>query len=106
MVNIEDFKKLELRIAKVIEVNDHPNADKLYLLKVSLGDRERQMVAGIKASYTKEELLGKQVVIIDNLESATIRGQISEGMVLAVRYSGGITVLRPDKEVELGNIVS
>jgi methionyl-tRNA synthetase len=106
MASVDDFKKLELRIAKIVEVNDHPNADKLYLLKVSLGDRQKQMVAGIKLSYTKEELLGKQVVIIDNLEPATIRGQISEGMILAVKYSSGIAVLRPDREVELGNIVT
>ncbi len=106
MATIDDFKKLELRIAKIIEVNDHPNADKLYLIKVSLGDREKQLVAGIKLSYTKEELLGKLVVVVDNLEPAVIRGQTSEGMILAVKYSAGIVVLKPDKEVELGNLVS
>ena len=106
MATIDDFKKLELRVAKIIEVNDHPNADKLYLIKVSLGDREKQLVAGIKPSYSKEELLGKQVIIIDNLEPAVIRGESSQGMILAVRFSQGITVLRPDKEVELGSLVS
>lgn len=106
MATIDDFKKLELKVAKIIEVNDHPNADKLYLIKVSLGDKEKQLVAGIKLSYTKEELLGKLVIIVDNLEPAVIRGQTSEGMILAVKYSAGIVVLRPDKEVELGNLVS
>lgn len=106
MATIDDFKKLELRVAKIIEVNDHPNADKLYLIKVSLGDKEKQLVAGIKLSYTKEELLGKLVIVVDNLEPAVIRGQASEGMILAVKYSAGIVVLRPDKEVELGNLVS
>jgi methionyl-tRNA synthetase len=106
MVTIDDFKKLEFRVAKIIEVNDHPNADKLYVIKVSLGDREKQLVAGIKPSYTKEELMGKQVVIADNLEPAVIRGQTSEGMILAVKYTQGIVVLRPDREVELGNLVS
>lgn len=106
MATIDEFKKLELRVAKIVEVNDHPNADKLYLIKVSLGDREKQLVAGIKISYSKEELLGKLVVIVDNLEPAVIRGEISQGMILAVKYSQGIAVLSPDKEVELGNLVS
>lgn len=106
MATIDDFRKLELKVGKIIEVNDHPNADKLYLIKVSLGDKEKQLVAGIKLSYTKEELLGKLVIIVDNLEPAVIRGQTSEGMILAVKYSAGIAVLRPDKEVELGNLVS
>lgn len=106
MATIDEFRQLELRVAKIIEVNDHPNADKLYLIKVSLGDREKQLVAGIKPSYSKEELLGKQVIIVDNLDPAVIRGESSQGMILAVRFSQGITVLRPDKEVELGSLVS
>ena len=106
MATIEDFRKLELRIAKIIEVNDHPNADKLYLVKVSLGDREKQLVAGIKSNYSKEELLGKLVIVVDNLEPAVIRGETSQGMILAVKFSQGIALLAPDKEVELGNLVS
>ncbi|MFA5199596.1 MAG: methionine--tRNA ligase subunit beta, partial [Candidatus Omnitrophota bacterium] len=83
MVSIDDFRKLELRIAEIKEVNDHPNADKLLVLKLDLGDRQKQVVAGIKAHYTKEELLGKQVVLVDNLDPVILRGVESQGMILA-----------------------
>ena len=60
MVPLEDFKKLELRIARIKEAQDHPNADKLYVLTVEIGDKTKQIVAGIKSSYKKEDLPGKQ----------------------------------------------
>ena len=74
MATIDDFRKLELRIAQIKEVNDHPNADKLIILTLDLGDRQKQVVAGIKNYYSKEELIGKQVVLVDNLDSVILRG--------------------------------
>jgi len=106
MVTIEDFKKLEFKIAQIKDVQEHPNADRLYVLKVDLGGEERQLVAGIRPSYTKEELVGKRVVVICNLESATIRGEESQGMVLAASDENGIVYIKPEKDVAIGSKVS
>ena len=105
MASIEDFRKLELRVAQIIEVSDHPNADKLLILKVDLGERQKQVVAGIKAFYTKEELVGKQVVLVDNLDPVILRGVESQGMILAGSDDLLLAVLSPDKQLKLGSIV-
>ncbi len=105
MASIEDFRKLELRIAEIKEVNDHPNADKLLVLIVDLGDRQKQVVAGIKAFYTKEDLIGKQVVLVDNLDPVILRGVESQGMILAGSDETMLAVVSPDKKLKLGSIV-
>ena len=105
MINIQEFQKLELVIAKILEVKEHPNADRLYVIKVNTGSEERQLVAGIKPSYTPDELIGKCVVIVSNLEPAMIRGEESQGMILAASDENGMSVLLPDKEVALGSRV-
>jgi methionine--tRNA ligase beta chain len=105
MISIDEFMKLELIIAQVKEVWEHPNADRLYVMKVDTGSEERQVVAGIRSSYTPEELVGKRVVVAANLESATIRGEESRGMVLAASDETGISVLSPDRDVALGSRV-
>jgi len=93
---------MELVIGRIKEVEDHPNADKLYVLKVSVGDEERTLVAGIKSYYSREDLVGKQIVVVKNLEPAIIRGVKSEGMLLAAQDSQGVSILIPDREVEDG----
>jgi len=90
-------------VAKILEVNDHPNADKLYLIKVDLGEEQRQVVAGIRSAYAKEDLVGKQVVLVSNLQPATIRGEESNGMVLAVSDDQGISLIRTERDVVLGS---
>lgn len=105
MITLPDFKNCEIIIAKVLEVSEHPNADKLYLLKVDTGKETKQLVAGIRATYTKEELIGRQIVLLNNLEPATIRGQESQGMALAASDEKGAILLRPDREVPLGTVV-
>jgi methionyl-tRNA synthetase len=105
MVNIDDFRKLELKVAKIKEVQDHPSADKLYIIIIDLGDKTKQIVAGIKGSYKKEDLLGKQVVVVDNLEPVVLRGAESQAMLLAASDETGITIISPDREVKLGSIV-
>ncbi len=105
MVNIDDFRKLELKVAKIKEVQDHPNTDKLYIIIIDLGDKTKQIVAGIKGSYKKEDLLGKQVVVVDNLEPAVLRGAESQGMILATSDEIGITIISPERKVKLGSIV-
>ncbi len=105
MVTIEDFKKIELKVARIKEVQDHPNADRLYVITIDLGDKTKQIVAGIRNSYTKEELLGRQIVVVDNLEPAILRGVESQGMLLASHDETGITIISPDREMKLGSII-
>jgi methionine--tRNA ligase beta chain len=105
MINIEDFRKIELKVARIKEVADHPDADRLYVITVDFGDRTKQIVAGIKKSYSKEELVGRQVVVVDNLEPVVLRGVESQGMLLAASDENGIAVLSPEKMVALGSIV-
>lgn len=105
MVTLEEFKKLELKVARIKEVNDHPNADRLYIITIDLGDKAKQIVAGIKNSYQKEELLGRQVVVVDNLEPVVLRGVESQAMLLAASDEKGICIISPEREVQLGSIV-
>ena len=113
-VSFEDFKKLDIRVARVIKAEDHPNADKLYLVTVDLGpDAEgktvvKTLVAGIRAHYSKEELIGKFLVVAANLEPAVIRGIASEGMLLAAsdKDKQHLVVLTVDKPVAPGSKVS
>ena len=102
MVSIEDVKALGLRIAEIVGVEDHPNADRLYVLSVRIGDETRRLVAGIKAYYPKDELLGKKIVVITNLRPATIRGIESQGMLLAADAGNEVVLLSPEKDVPSG----
>ncbi|QQG39910.1 MAG: methionine--tRNA ligase [Candidatus Aenigmatarchaeota archaeon] len=79
----DPFAAFDLRVARVLSVSEHPDAEKLYVLQLDLGEEKRQLVAGLRAHYAKEELIGKKVVVIANLEHAKLRGVASEGMLLA-----------------------
>lgn len=105
MATVEDFKKIELKVAEIKEVTEHPNADRLYVIKLDLGDKTKQVVAGIRSSYQKEELIGKQVVVVDNLEPALLRGVESQGMILAASDEEGISIVSPLRKLKLGSIV-
>jgi methionine--tRNA ligase beta chain len=112
MPSIDDFKKFEFKVAQIKEVSDHPNADRLYVLKVVLGVNpegqtiERQLVAGIRGAYPdKEKLIGRRVILVANLDPAVIRGVESQGMVLAASDELGAALLSPDRDVALGSIV-
>ncbi len=105
LVSIEEFGKLDLRVGRILQVEDIPGADKLYKLQVDLGEKRVQLVAGLKRHYTPEELQGKLVVVVANLKPATFRGVRSEGMLLAAS-AGTLSLLTPDKEVEPGAKIS
>ena len=93
-ITYEDFEKVELRVAKVLSCTRHPNADKLFVLKIDLGMGEkRTIVSGLAQSYTPGQVVGKHVVVITNLEPAVIRGVESQGMLLAGRDSIQIGVV-------------
>ncbi|MGD2279512.1 MAG: hypothetical protein PVH45_05415 [Candidatus Omnitrophota bacterium] len=102
MVSFDDFKNVDLRIAEIVDVSDHPNADKLYVLKILVGSEEKQIVAGIRSSYGKEQLKGKKIVVVNNLEPVTIRGEESNGMLLAASDSGTPVILVPERDVPPG----
>jgi methionyl-tRNA synthetase len=106
MVTIDQFRQVELKIGTIKSAETHPNADKLLVLKIDLGSEERQIVAGIRGHYAPEDLTGKQVVVVANLETAKLRGVESQGMVLAASDGDRIVVLTPEKEVVAGAKVS
>ena len=95
-ITYEDFAKIELRVAKVVEARPHPNADRLMLLQVDLGDEQKQIVAGIRAHYTPEQLVGKLIIIVNNLQPAMLRGESSNGMLLAASSEEKVIVLTVD----------
>ena len=103
---IGDFQKIAFRIGKIVEAENHPNADRLLVLKVDIGEAApRQLVAGIRASYQAADLVGKHVVVVANLKSATLRGVESQGMVLAAQDASGFTLLTPERPAALGSTV-
>ena len=105
MATIDDFKKIELVVAQIKEVKEHPNADRLYVLQVDTGRDVRQVVAGIRKAYTPEQLVGRRIILIANMDAAVIRGETSNGMLLAASDANGMALLAPDKEMTLGSIV-
>lgn len=103
MISIDEFKKVDLRVARVIACEKVENAKKLLKLQVRLGDEERQVVAGIAESYDPAQLVGKSVVLVANLKPARIRGLDSQGMVLAAASADGRLVLvTPESETDPG----
>ncbi len=107
MISFEEFKKLDLKVAKIVSVADHPNADKLYVMKVDIGGETRQTVAGLKPYYTPEELEGMNIILVTNLEPAKLRGVESQGMVLAAQEGDVVSCLQADprKPVSPGSSV-
>lgn len=117
MIAFEDFAKVDLRVAKVVHAEPHPNADRLLKLQLDDGSgTPRQICAGIKGYYTPEDLIGKHIVIVANLEPRTIRGEESRGMLLAAsdapkdpsapQTERNVVVLTPMKDIAPGSIVS
>jgi len=103
MISFDDFSKVELKVAEIVAVEDIEGKDKLYRLKADLGGEERTFVAGIKQDYSREELLGKAIVVVTNLEPAKIAGIDSECMLLAVKdREGKYRVVSPDGDVSPG----
>ena len=102
-VSLDEFKKFKLVVGQIKEAVVHPNADKLFVVKVDVGAEVRQLVAGIRRSYAPEQLVGRRVVVIVNLQPAVIRGVESQGMILAASDEQGVSILQPDRDVVLGS---
>jgi methionyl-tRNA synthetase len=95
-IGYDDFAKVDLRVATVREARPHPNADKLMLLQVDVGDETKQIVAGIRAHYAPEQLVGKRIVVVNNLQPAMLRGETSNGMLLAASSGDKVILLTVD----------
>uniref|UniRef100_A0A7V4JQG7 Methionine--tRNA ligase n=1 Tax=Thermodesulfobacterium geofontis TaxID=1295609 RepID=A0A7V4JQG7_9BACT len=104
-ISIEDFKKLDLRVGKIVSAEKIVGADKLLKLEI-LCPEKRQIVAGIAEYYKPEELIGKEVIVLVNLKPAKIKNVLSEGMVLAVKDKNGLSLIVPEKEVDPGAKIS
>lgn len=111
-ITYDDFTKLDLRIGTVVECEHHPNADRLLKLQVDLGELgRRQICAGVRAFYSPEEMVGRQIVVVANLAPRKIRGEESNGMLLAASHQQDeelkdIVVLTPMRDTPPGSSVS
>ncbi len=103
MVSYKDFTKLDLKIAEITEVTPIAGSEKLVQLTISLGEEKRTLVAGIRKQYTPETLLGKQVVVLTNLEPRKLMGIESQGMLLCADTPEGPVLLQPEKAVASGS---
>jgi methionyl-tRNA synthetase len=105
-ISFEEFKRVDIRIALVKSVEAHPNADKLYVIKLDLGpEGEKQSCAGLRAHYKPEDLVGRKVAVVLNLAPAKMRGEISETMLLAGQDCDVVAVLTPEKDLAPGSKV-
>ena len=102
MISFEEFKKIDLRIAKVIKAEKLDGSENLVRLEIDLGEEKRQILAGIQKYYQPEELMGKTIVVVTNLEPRKMMGLESQGMLLAADVDGEPILLMPDKEVQPG----
>ncbi|NLC66512.1 MAG: methionine--tRNA ligase [Clostridium sp.] len=105
-ITIEDFDKLDLRIGKIIEASKIKGADKLLKLKVDIGSEVRQVVSGIAENYKADDIIGKKVTLVCNLKPVKLRGELSEGMILAASDEDDLSIISLDKDMDEGTIVS
>jgi len=103
MITFDQFQQLDLRVAQILKAEKVEEADKLLVLQIDLGEEKRQLVAGIAQDYSLEELEGKKIIIVANLEPKKIKGYLSQGMLLAVDSSHGPVLLVPEGEVLPGS---
>ena len=105
-ITIDDFAKVDLRVAQILDVEEVKKSDKLLKLTVQVGDETRTVVSGIKPWYNKDKLLGRKVVLVANLKPAKLRGIESQGMILAADNGpDDVRVLMLDGDVESGSKV-
>jgi methionyl-tRNA synthetase len=107
-ISYDDFAKLELRVGRVVDCRLHANADKLLVVQIELGNGERRQVcAGIRQWYQPEQLIGKNVVVVANLAPRQLRGEVSQGMLLATTdaATGNVIVISPAGDVAPGSVV-
>lgn len=105
MITFDDFKKIDMRIGKVLAAEKVEGTDKLMSITIDLGTEKRQLVAGIADMYEPQSLIGKEIPVLINLEPRKIRGIESQGMMLAVDVGGKPVIMHPDREVPPGSSI-
>ncbi|MDP2668463.1 MAG: methionine--tRNA ligase subunit beta [bacterium] len=105
MVSYDDFKKIDLRIGKILTAERIEGSDKLLKLEVDIGDEKRQIIGGIGKVYPPESLIGREIVIVANLEPRKLMGLESQGMLLAADDEGKPTLLAPYADVPPGSVI-
>ena len=105
-ISIDEFRKIKLRVGKVISAEEVENSSKLLKLVISFKDEQRQVVAGIKNHYKPEELVGKKLIVVFNLKPAKLMGLVSDGMILAASDGEKLSVLTVDKDIGEGSYIS
>ena len=106
LISIDDFKKVTLKVGEVIEAEKVANSKKLLKLKLKVGDKEKQIVSGISEHYTAESLIGKLIVVVDNLKPSKLMGIESEGMLLAAKHGKHLKIVTIDGTISNGAEVS
>ena len=104
-VSFEEFKKLDIRVGKIVSAESVPNSQKLLKLKIDIGSESRQIIAGIAGFYKPQELVGKNFVVLVNLEPKKLMGLESQGMILCAESDDAPVCLTPLKEVPPGSKV-
>ena len=105
MISLDEFKKLDIRIGKILKAEPIAGADKLLRLEIDLGAETRQIVAGIAEHYAPEALIGREIPVLVNIEPRVLKGVESQGMFLAADDNGAPVLLAPDRKVPPGSIV-
>ena len=105
MITFDDFKKIDMRIGKILSAEKVEGTDKLMKIEIDLGTEKRQLVAGIADLYDSPSLIGKEIPVLMNLEPRKIRGIESQGMILAVDVEGKPVIMHPDREVPPGSAI-
>ena len=109
-LSLDEFKKVELRTAKILEAEEIPGADRIWKLRIDVGSEQKTIVAGIKVFYSRDALVGKNVIVVNNLAPSVIRGVESQGMLLAAKDASAgpvptLAILMPDRELPPGSVV-
>jgi methionine--tRNA ligase beta chain len=105
MITFDDFKKLDIRIGKILAAEKVQGTDKLLKLEIDFGIEKRELVAGIAEIYQPEQVIGKEIPVLMNLEAKTIRGIVSQGMILAADVEGKPVLMHPDNDIPPGSII-
>jgi tRNA-binding protein len=104
-ISIDEFHKLDIRVGRVVECEKVEKSRNLLKIIVDLGEERKQIISSISNYYTPEEMMGKQLIILNNLEPAKFMGLESQGMLLAVEDDKGVSLLKPDREMAPGTRV-
>ena len=102
---LEDFKKVDLRVAKILDVFEVPGADRIWKLQIEVGSEKKEIVAGIKKFYSRDQLLGRSILVVNNLAPVVIRGVLSQGMLLAAKSESNLSLITIDGSLPSGSVV-